>query len=77
MFPQPLPFFSCWWMCTPATYIASYSLARVRQVQSEHLHSAQTGTVEEGVKSVKKWNKKFWTPRRKDDATLLINSKPH
>lgn len=43
----------------PALSIASYSLARVRQGQSDHLCSAQAGTVEEGIKSVKKLNKKL------------------
>lgn len=44
---------------------------------SDHSCSAQTGTVEEGVKSVKKLKNKFWKPRRKEFPNLHINSKPH
>jgi len=52
----------------PALSIASCSLARVRQGQSDRWCSAQTRTVDEGIKSVKKLNRKFWKPRRKDAA---------
>lgn len=55
----PAPPFHTGRYAAPALSIASYFLARVRQGQSDHLCSAQTRTVEEDVKSVKKLNKKF------------------